>query len=193
MADSDLIIAFNNGDNGAFTSVYERLYDGIYFFAKNFVCADDAADITADVFFGLLKVTKTFKDLDSIKAYLIVSVRHACLRKLSREKNKSVAHQEITYRLMHDHPDWLDERERKERRKDYIQLIHRIVENLTEEKKAIFNMAFIEGFKNPEIAANLGLDEKQVRDAKSRILTFLRTSLSKKGAAVLFSLFAFLT
>lgn len=190
MADNILIIEFNKGTGRAFSAVYERLYPGIYYFAKKFVVAEDAADIAADVFFKLFESKKRFESFDNIKAWLIICVRNACLNKLAGQKYRHVAHKEIAYQLAHENPDWQDETEQREIRNAYLKRIYAAVDDLSEQKRTIFRMAFIEGLKNPEIAEKLGVSERQIRNIKSRLLLFLREALKEKGvAAALFVCF----
>jgi RNA polymerase sigma factor (sigma-70 family) len=185
MTDKELIIEFNNGSQLAFASLYERLYSGVYYFARKFVTADDAADVAADVFFRLFRCDEKFESIANTKAWLMVNTRNACIDRLRREKYRNVAYKEILYRLSTDQPNWLDEQDRRERRQVYLELIHKAVLTFTEEKQTIFRLAFLEGLKNPEIAATLNVDERKIRDAKSRILSTLKRTLSKESMAYL--------
>lgn len=181
MTDKNLIIAFNNGNKAAFTSVYERLHPGVYYFAQRFVSVEDAADIVADIFFLLFESQKKFESIEKIRSWLIVAVRNDCLNKLSKEKYKSEVSKKIVYLLSNESIDWLDEHERREIRSAYLNLIYKAVDYLPDEKKTIFNLAFIEGLKNPEIAARLHLDERKIRNTKNRILTLLKDLLKEKA------------
>jgi len=64
MSEQDLIIAFNEREKQAFTIIYERLHPGIYYLAKRYVSADDAADITGDVFESLWRTTEIFEGIE---------------------------------------------------------------------------------------------------------------------------------
>src|ERR1700730_5022982 len=93
----DLVYLFNSGNRNAFTSVYNILYPSIFYFARRFVNSDDAADITADAFYKLWKMDKSFERLQSIKVFLQVSVRNACLNYLRNEKSKERKQNELLY------------------------------------------------------------------------------------------------
>jgi RNA polymerase sigma factor (sigma-70 family) len=188
MSEQDLIIAFNEREKQAFTIIYERLHPGIYYLAKRYVSADDAADITGDVFESLWRTTEIFEGIDNIKAWLTTCVRRGCLKRANREKKRIEIHKIASDQPQQENPDWLDEKERIERRIKYVRYIYSIVDDLPEERKNIFYMAFVDGLKSREIAAKLNLDPEKVRDVKRRILGTVKSSLVKKGV-VLYSRF----
>jgi RNA polymerase sigma factor (sigma-70 family) len=184
MSEADLIIAFNRQNKAAFTEVYERLWEGVYYYSRKYVMPDDAADIAGDVFEGLWKAEKNFDTITDIKAYVIKSAKNACIRKVSREKARTEIHKNVSGHLLPESPDWQDEKERIERRIDLCRLIDSLTEGLSEEKRNIFIMAFIEGMDSREIAEKLNLDPKKVWDLKNKILTKLRASVAKRWVAM---------
>lgn len=184
MSEADLIIAFNEQNKAAFTQVYERLWEGIYYYSRKYVMPDDAADIAGDVFEGLWKAEKNFDSINEVKAYVIKSAKNACIRKVSREKTRTEIHKDVSGHLLLENPDWLDEKERIERRIDICRLIVSLTEYLSEEKKNIFMMAFIEGMDSREIAEKLNIDPKKVWDLKNKILTKLRAAVAKRWVAM---------
>jgi len=188
MSEEDLIIAFNKRDERAFTIIYKRLHSGLYYLAKRYVPADDAADITGDAFESLWRTTEIFAGINNIKAWLITCVRRACLKRVTREKKRIEIHKKATDQPLQENPDWLDEKERIERRIECVRYIHSIVDDLPEERKNIFYLAFFYGLKSREIATKLNLDPEKVRDVKRRILGTIKSSLVKKGV-VLYSRF----
>jgi RNA polymerase sigma factor (sigma-70 family) len=184
MSETDLIIAFNEQNNAAFTEVYERLWEGVYYYSRKYVTPEDANDIVGDVFEGLWKAEKNFTSITEVKAYLIKSAKNACIRKVSREKTRTEIHKDVSGPLLRENPDWLGEKERIERRIDLCRLIESLTEELSEEKKDIFMMAFIEGMESREIAEKLNIDPKKVWDLKNKMLTKLRASVAKRWVAM---------
>ena len=187
----DIVYLFNSGNPDAFTSVYNILYPSIFYFARRFVNADDAADITADAFYKLWKMDKSFERLQSIKVFLQVSVRNACLNYLRNEKSKERKQSELLY--LSDQTAENASLNYDEVEADFFIRIEAEIENLPNQCRKVFKMAYFEGLKNKQIAEYLKISENTVTNHKYKALKLLRLALQDVNplliAMILFQLY----
>ena len=66
-------------------------------------------------------------------------------------------------------------------------LLYSAIEELPEKAKIVFEMSFMEGLKNVEIAEKLGLSDSSVKKYKASALDFLRKKLESSLFLFLFS------
>lgn len=66
-------------------------------------------------------------------------------------------------------------------------LLYSAIEELPEKARIVFEMSFIEGLKNVEIAEKLGLSDSSVKKYKATALDFLRKKLEPSLFLFLFS------
>jgi RNA polymerase sigma-70 factor (family 1) len=167
---------FNSGSHTAFKEIYEQLYPSVFYFAKRFVSTEDAADITAEVFGQLWKHDKNFSRIQSIKSFLQVSVRNACLNHLEKTRFRETSRKDIAY--LQD--EWEEGGLGKnEEQAILLGQIYREIEKLPKESKKIFKLIYFEGLKPKTIAAKFGISEGTVRTQKQRALRALRTALGR--------------
>jgi RNA polymerase sigma-70 factor (family 1) len=179
------LVAFNSGSHVAFTTIHNELYPNIYYFARRFVNSDDAVDMTSDAFMKLWKMEKKFIRIQSVKIWLQVTVRNACINHFRDTKYKRERLKELLY--LSDEivqGDIQDE----ETRAELIKRIDAEVQNLPPQSRRVFRMAWIEGLKNKEIACRLGISANTVKSHKQKALTTLRMEITFPLLLILFTL-----
>ena len=78
--DEELIIArLHSGEERAFTDIYNRYHQRLYFFAQRFVDDADAKDIVSESFVQLWHKRMDFTAIAAIGRFLFVTVRNRCL------------------------------------------------------------------------------------------------------------------
>ena len=65
-------------------------------------------------------------------------------------------------------------------------ILYNAIEKLPEKARIVFEMSFIEGLKNVEIAEKLGLSDSSVKKYKASALDFLREKLDPNLFSFLF-------
>jgi RNA polymerase sigma-19 factor, ECF subfamily len=164
---------FNGNDHASFISLYNQLFPFIFYFAKRFVGSEDAEDITADAFCTLWKMEKKFRNVRSIKIFLQVTARNACINHLQHAKVINKAEQEL---LNTTAPGIEAFDFSSELTAEKIQLIFTEIEKMPLQRKKIFKLSYISGLKDKEIAARLHLSLSSVYNHKSVALKQLRLS-----------------
>ena len=175
--ENELVAAFAQGDERAFEQVYNIFYHPILFFTRNMVREEDALDITADTFVKLWKRRHAFDSLINIRAFLYITARNACLDYL-RWKKKTLE--------KHEHLASLTEQEehffsRLEVESELMRWVVQEAEKLPPREAQVFTLAFINGYKNEEIAATLQLSDQIVRNLKARAVKKIKLALFHKN------------
>jgi RNA polymerase sigma-70 factor (ECF subfamily) len=173
----DLISQFNRGNSRAYTAIYNLCSPATYYFARRFVNDREVAeDITADAFIKLYRLQGNFDSLPGIQAFLRVTTRNACLNHLRDVKARDMQKQNLVYLLSQDQAE---ESPLDQYQAQLLQRIYEEVEKLPKKCKQVFQLAYIDGLKNEEIAGMLGINYQSVKNQKARALKILRLTLTR--------------
>jgi RNA polymerase sigma-70 factor (ECF subfamily) len=177
--DIELMSRFTAGDVQAFSEVYKKLHQRIYFFCKNMVPADEAIDITANCFSKLWVSHTQFNNTESIQAFLFIAARNNCLNYLNHIKTRTQKEKEIT--ALVDEEIFIRNAEIES---DIITKIREEVEKLPEQHRQVLKLSYYDGYANQEIANMMGISEKTVRNLKSLALRSLKEIFLDKNVQV---------
>lgn len=173
--DSELITLFCEGDNQAFTEIYNRHWKQVlYYAAKKTGDISVAEDIVQDVFVSLWKRRSQLEISSEFKNYLIVSIKYRVLKFLSRERIKRLVEESnaLTYDVLDDSTQqYLDFDELRS-------ALEELVCKLPERSALIYRMNKEEGMSHREIALQLGMSEKAVNSNLVRTKKILRARLN---------------
>jgi len=168
----ELAVAFNAGSLEGFEGIYKLLYHPLYLFVRGLVRTDEAEDIVADTFVKLWKLHDRFHNFPDIRAFLYITARNTSLNYLKREKMKQEKHQELA--------QLSDEENRMAARAEIqAELIHQIrqhIERLPPREAEVFSLAFLDGYKNEEIAQLLRISYQTVSNIKNNALKKVRSA-----------------
>jgi RNA polymerase sigma-70 factor (family 1) len=184
--EQELINQFKKGSKKAFEAIYNNHYVFTYQFAKRFVSnAQDAEDITTEVFLKLWGRHEDFDRYEKIVAFLYISTRNACLNHLRNEKRQLTGQKELLYLLEDETGQYLEQQQITAR---IYQYILSEIDKLPRQLKKVFTLAYIEGRSNEEIAETLKINNQSVRNHKARALKLLRIALMEQGLLEIFIL-----
>src|SRR5882724_5146292 len=94
----DIIPALRNGDPQAFDAFFRLHYRHLCYFAAQLTGHEsESEDIVKDVFVKLWRKHEGFANPQSIKAFLYISTRNACINFLRRLKVKNTFRREFAY------------------------------------------------------------------------------------------------
>ncbi len=187
-----LIHSFQQGEESAFAAIYNLHFNGIYYYARHFVTdAQEARDITAETFVKLWKLRANFDNIHKIKTFLHITTRNACIDALRHQKWKAGKLQQLIQLLMEDNESMVTRNNSPMAAApkfvnglvegELLRRIYEEIENLPPQRKTIFKLAYLEGMKNPAIAAKLNISVQTVQNQKTIALKFLRLNvLSQK-------------
>lgn len=180
--DHDLIIQFKQGDAGAFSAIYNKYFHTLYSFVRKFIPEkEDAEDITAEIFLKLWRLRANLESIKNIEAFLYITARNACLDFLRHMKRQSEREKELLYMLLQQPADSLLEDDVKT---EVLKAIHQEIFRLPESCRRVFEMAYMEGRSNEEIAAVLKINNQSVRNHKQRAIKLLRLTLLNRNILV---------
>lgn len=172
-SDHELASLLQADDHGAYTALYERYFGLLYLHARKKVRnAEEARDITQDIFISLWNHRSSIDADQGVKAWL-----YACLR------NKIIdwmAHQHVSSRYIRSFsqfPTSVCETDHRVREKELAAMIEKEIQALPPRMREIFLLSKRDHLKHKEIAQKLQLSEHTVKTQVKHALRFLRLRL----------------
>lgn len=184
MADIETSILrdLNKGKEEALKEIYRLFFHALCAFGSRFVKDDAAvADIVQEVFIKVWGRREKFEAIYSLRSFMYLSVRNACLnynRDRSRVKKVSL-NDTVSEALVEEEECFVIEEELHRR-------IRNEVERLPEAMRKVFNLTLLD-MSITEIAEALDVSENTVRNQRARAREILRGKLKDK----IFLLFLF--
>ena len=173
--DFALVIAFNSNDHCGFTGIYNRLFPSVFYFARRLVGHEEALDKTAETFYKLWRMEKSFASLQSIKTWCQVTVRNDCINFLRRQTMRQSEEDNIAGLheiVVESYEDSLVVTE-------LMHLLQQQIESLPAQCKKVFKMSYLDQLREKQIASQLQLSVNTVRNHKARALKLLKLALPK--------------
>lgn len=168
------IDAFCKGNPQAFNFIFDCYYRSVCFFANRLIPAKPVAeDIAQEAFVRLWEKHNAFDCERSIKAFLYIITRNACLNFLKQGRR---------YKVHED--DWLHLLEEAEdppsifAQSEMISKLSAALGSLPPECRRVMQLCYIEGMQNKDIALHLGISVHTVRNHKARGLLLLKKRLT---------------
>ncbi len=173
-------------DSGLYTKhLFDLYYARLCYFAHKIIGNKEGAeDIVQDAFVAYWKNQADFDNEPSIKSFLYLTVKNACLNVIRHETvikryaeiqdNTSLEEEKITSDII---------------RSEVAGEIHAAIAALPQGCRQVLTLAYFEGLKNDEIAQELEISVNTVKTQKARALQLLRLKLDV-GSLVLVMIFA---
>lgn len=160
--------------SGALKELYDKYYETLVLFGTKYVAEQAVVeDIVQETFIKVWEKRHYFFQEEALRAFLYKSVRNACLNQLE--------HVAV-------HKKYTEEAISNLRSEEYFlqnviseevqRIIHETVEKLPAAAKTIYLMS-LNGYKNLEIAEDLGISVNTVKTQKLRAKRFLQENLKK--------------
>lgn len=171
-----LLDNFRAGDEPAFTELYNRFYQRVFYFAQRYVEEDDAQDVTADTFIQLWRKRADFTQLNSLARFLFVVARNRCydFHRRQKARNERTAELNVLMDLTEPETPFFEENIRAA----VVELLEEQIKQLPEKKREVFLLSFREGLKPAEIAGRLGLSVKTVKNQKLSAIKLLKSAVA---------------
>jgi RNA polymerase sigma-70 factor (family 1) len=168
------IDAFCKGNQQAFNFIFDCYYRSVCFFASRLIPAKPIAeDITQEAFVRLWEKHNAFDCERSIKAFLYVITRNACLNFL-KQGRRSKQHEDYWFHLVEEAEDPPATFVQSE----MISKLSAAIESLPPECRRVMQLCYIEGLQNKNIARKLGVSVHTVKNQKARGLALLKKRLT---------------
>lgn len=165
------------GDEAAFRYIVDRYFPIITHFALRIVTdRPSAEDIAEETFIKLWHNHSRVGDFQSVKAFLYITAKNACLNERRSAQNMVRRHKGFSAGQP-EHSEWIDQ---EIVRAEVQAEILRAVDELPEKMRRIFKLGFLEGMPNREIAKTLSISVNTVKTQKARALELLKEKLRGK-------------
>lgn len=170
--DTELLIKLSEGSRPAFDMLYNRHWKYVFNAAyKRLNDEQQAQDIAQDVFVQLW-IRGTKSPIENLSAYLQVSARNGVFKHFEKQGKLSVLPDTVK--------DVTDEHDRADAgllHQEFLRSFNELVETLPQQQRIIFRMRFEEDLSSQQIADQLQISPKTVRNQLGKALATLRTSL----------------
>jgi RNA polymerase sigma-70 factor (ECF subfamily) len=176
----DIVVSFSKGDKTAFDVIYYKFSRELIFFCRNIVSLEDAQDIVADTFYKLWNMRDRWDSVNNLRAFLYVTARNACFDLLRREKMKAEKEKRIAELLANEQELIL----MSELKADLFNQVIEEIENLPNNCREVFKLAYLDGYETNEIAEKLSIAPKTVFNLLSKARNTIRTTVLKRGVQV---------
>ena len=173
-SEHDLIARARRGDAEAFRALYRQYFPRVYAYAAYRVGrAQDAEDITADVFMKAVAGLARFEDRGTgAFAGWLFRIAHNELNQFYRQQRRAAGSVALDNLPDIQDSDGLPDVELQH--KEQLARLRALVLELAPRRREIVLLKFFGGLRNQEIAGTLGLDERTVASHLSRALDDLR-------------------
>ncbi len=181
--DQELVALLKQGDKNAFTQIYERYSPLLYVYAFKLTREADAAkDMTQEIFISLWDHRSTTDFKLSLSAYLYTAVRYKFLKQVAHQKVKTgYAEHFLGYMQegINSTDDYLTE-------KELVKEVRKLVAALPPKMARVFILSKLEFRTHQEIAEELGISEKTVKNLLSEGVSRIRPKMGLALLSVLF-------
>lgn len=160
--------ALADDDHQAFTRLYHRFWPLVYNEAyRKLQCNDDAENITQDVFVSLWEGRKNLQ-IQNLEAYLFITTKHKTLNFISKKRPQLIA--EYDQELLASSSPLANLLY-----KEASQKLDRVILALPPQQRNVFSLRYIKDMPTDEIATELGLSVKTVRNHLGKALIAIKS------------------
>lgn len=173
-SDDKLIVLLNEGDDNAFTEIYNRYWEKLFITAINRLGdTNEAREIVQDIFYKLWKRRANVQLTQSLSIYLASAVKYEVLN-LFALKNRHRLYLEHTVNNTVSISDITRQEISFTELKKELELL---VNDLPEKCRMVYRLSREAGYSYHEIAQCMNISEKTVEAHLSKALRKLRSSL----------------
>jgi len=172
--DQYLFTLLKQSDVGAYTALFDRYQPMLYVYACKITRdEDEAADIVQEVFLNLWEKKGTIEISQSLLSYLYQSVRYRFFSALDKKKVRE--DYAVHLRKFMQEGELITDATIRER--EIFSMLDRLVDQLPEKLKVVYELSQKSNLTTPEIARQLQLSEKTVQNRLSLALKYLRIKM----------------
>ncbi|WP_069659625.1 RNA polymerase sigma-70 factor [Arcticibacter eurypsychrophilus] len=181
--DQELLNLLKEDHVPAFDELYDRYWSKLYSAAyKRIKSREDAEEIVQNIFTDIWTKRTVLHISTSFEHYLFTAVKYMVFATFKKENSRRSYENYIVQ--MNQNSD--NSTEEVIASNELQQNLAKIVENLPERCKAVYEMSRKEHCSNKEISSSLGISEKTVENHLTRALKSLRIRLKETGTLFLF-------
>jgi len=159
----------------AYNKLFTRLYNQLCIFVSGYTKDKNVSeDIVQELFIKLWTDRKRIYIHETISSYLYKSSKNAALNYLRAEKNRQKAINTLPQKELLTENNFLEYEE-------FLIQVKDCIDALPERSKQVFTMNRIDGLKHTEIALQLNISVKTIKNQIWKSLQYIRSCLHGKG------------
>ncbi|HMI01043.1 MAG TPA: sigma-70 family RNA polymerase sigma factor [Pedobacter sp.] len=171
--DEQLLTQLREGDKSAFDKIYLKYWKVVLGATyKRVKDMDKSEDIAQDIFTRLW-IRRDENNIKNLRGYLLTAVRNGFFTLMTKE-NRFISIDEISAELQAD----ASGADGNLLFKELMNAYEAMIEDLPNQQKAIFRMRYQQELSTDEIAQQLELSPKTVRNHLGRAINTLRTAIT---------------
>lgn len=180
LSDLEVLALLKGGSQSAFSELYSRYKQALYFHAnRSLRDHDEARDMVQEVFAALWTKRETLVVHEAVDAYLYGSIRNRILN--------FIAHKKVVNRYTDSIDSFLEHRSSTTdeiiREKELSRLLEYEISRLPEKMRVVFEMSRKQHLSYKQIALELNINEQSVKKHAQRAIKILRFKIK---AALIF-------
>ncbi|HEX8023179.1 RNA polymerase sigma-70 factor [Mucilaginibacter sp.] len=175
LSDAELAIRLYDGDEAAYTEIYNRYWALLYSHSRRMLRDDEEAmDVVQDVFAAFWTKPPEFNDSGALKAYLFTAVRNTTIKLINRSKHKD--------NYLTSLAAFMEEGEYATDNQvafnEFVRQVEKEVANLPPKMRQVFEMSRNDGLSHKQIAEKLDISDHEVKKTINMAIKLLRTQFS---------------
>lgn len=179
--ESHIIETFTKGTPEGFNNIYDLYYGRVRHFAYKLLNNhENAKDVAISSFIKLFERYAQFTTEENVRAFLFAVTRNACFDLLKHQQMVG-SHKSALLYLAQQDEESLDVAMIEEER---INLLHLAIEQLPPKRKAVITMLYIQGLAIADIAQQLNLSKKTVKNYRGLAIEDIRTFIASNPLQV---------
>lgn len=173
-SDTELIQLLRLGEERAYTEIYNRYWRVLFNVAANKTGSlSEAEELVQDIFLDIWKRRKEIEITSNLRSYLAVALKYRVINLLVKRKRRLTYERQAGKKMSvadASTEQWLGFHDLRER-------IARVVADLPERCRLVYQLKKESGYTQREIAIHLQISEKAVEAHINKALKVLRTSI----------------
>jgi RNA polymerase sigma-70 factor (family 1) len=181
--DHELADLLKQGNQNAFTEIYQRYKGELYLYACKIVRDEDlAADLVQEVLISLWDRRTSVVFKTSVVAYLFTAIRYRFFDWVDKQKIR--ADYAASFQRYIDEGEWATDNQIAE--KELLAFVDQQIEQLPEKMRAVFVLSYKENLSYKEIGERLNISEKTAHNQANNALKLLKLKLGLFAWILLF-------
>ncbi|MBL7737502.1 MAG: RNA polymerase sigma-70 factor [Chitinophagaceae bacterium] len=175
--EKELICRMTEGDEKAFSLLYNHYCAGVHAFALQWVhSAVIAEDITQDIFLKIWESRERMPEIRSFKNYLFIVTRNHVLNTLKKASSSKAVFSEI----FHHYRQAQNITEESLQSKEYLHFIRSRLEALPSRSREVFQLCRENTRSYEEVARELGISRNAVKNRMVYTMKILKDAAEKE-------------
>jgi RNA polymerase sigma-70 factor (family 1) len=185
LPDTELTTLLKDGDQHAFTEIYNRYWKLIYAHVYKMLREeDDAKDVVQEVFGNLWLRAASIKSTANVSGLLYIAARNKVFDLIGKNKVRADYIGEIASFISDStnaQVDTIDE-------KRILEILEREIQKLPPKMREIFELSRKDDLSHKEIATKLNISEQTVKKQVQNALKVIKPKLNDMGVSIAFLL-----